>query len=1196
MLKHILAFEIRYWLRSWMLWIFLLIMTALFFFATATDYVTLGEALSNTYRNSPYNIENFYSFSAFFMMLMAVAFVNSAAARDFSYNTYQIVFSAPLKKFDFLLGRFLGAVLVSTIPMLGVSIGILLAKHMPWIEPDRWEPVVWKAHLDGILVLALPNAFIMAAILFAVAVLARNEIVSFIAALLFLAGYGVSDALLQNVERQKLGALLDPFGIRCYAYVTRYWTVAEKNTLAAGYSGYLLWNRLLWMAVALAIFILAYWRFSFAERKKKSRAQKESRERRRVAEALPAVSFQDAPWRKYCASVRIHFFGVIKSTVFVVIVLAALLNCIPAVALNANEGYGNSSFPVTLWILQIIAGTLYMFIVAIITYYAGNLVWKDRDTRMDEIADSLPAPEWVSYASRLTALIGVVLLVQLAVFACGIIVQASSHFYRFQFGLYVEELLLRDLSLFVMLAVLAFFFHVVSPNKYVGYFLYIVFLVANVFAWTPLNVASNLPKFANRPRIIYSDFFADAPFRLAWRWFSLYWLLCCALLYVLTVMFWPRGKDTRWKERTGIARLRFAGVWPILAVLGCLTFTSVGGWAYYNTKVVNKIEGPKDMLHNQADYEKAYKQFDKKEMPRVRDVKYNIEIYPEQRQMVLTADAAIQNPYTHPLDEIHFTLNRLYDSQIQIPGATLAKDDKRLNYQIYRFSPPLPAGESRTVHAIVKTHTRGFENEIGDTTVVQNGTFFNNTVAPIIGYSAQNEITDPNDRKKYGLGEQELMPPLERNCTADCMETYLGGRADWVNVETTISTSTDQIAVAPGSLVREWREGDRRYFQYNLDHPSLGFYSFISATYEVAREQWNGINLEVYYIKEHPWNVPRMMNSMKKSLDYFTRNFGPYYHKEARIIEFPRVATFAQAFPGTMPYSESIGFIANLNHPDDIDMVFYIVAHEMAHQWWAHQVIGANMQGATLLSETMAQYSALMVMEHEYGRDMMRKFLRYEMDRYLSSRGKERQKERPLLTVEAQQGYVHYRKGSLALYYLKEMIGEEAVNRVLHQLVQQYGYAQAPYPTAYALVDGLREQTPPDLQYLIKDLFEDITIFSNRTLEATAHKRADGKYDVTIDIETRKFKADAKGNETEVPVNDWIEIGAFAKPEKDKKYGKTLYRERVHLTGSKSTHTFTVEELPYQAGIDPFLLLIDRIPDDNAKQVTLTTSMTTATK
>jgi ABC-2 type transport system permease protein len=431
------------------------------------------------------------------------------------------------------------------------------------------------------------------------------------------------------------------------------------------------------------------------------------------------------------------------------------------------------------------------------------------------------------------------------------------------------------------------------------------------------------------------------------------------------------------------------------------------------------------------------------------------------------------------------------------------------------------------------------------------------------------------------------MPRLERHCTADCMENYIGGHTDWVDMETVISTSAGQTAVAPGSLVRQWQENGRNFYDYKFDHQSLAFGSFISARYEVAREEWQGIKIEVYYIKEHPWNVGRMLKSIEKSLDYYTKNFGPYYHKEARIIEFPRVAQFAQAFPGTMPYSESIGFIANLDKPDDIDMVYYVVAHEMGHQWWAHQVIGANMEGATLLSETMAQYSALMVMEKEYGRDIMRKFLRYEMDNYLSSRGRERQKERPLLTVEADQGYVHYRKGSVVLYYLKEMIGEEAVNRALRGLVEKYAYAQPPYPTSWDLVDALGEQTPPQYRYLLKDLFEDITIFSNRTTDASAVKRADGKYDVTIKIETHKYKADPKGNETEVPVDDWIDIGAFAKPEKKKKYGKTLYRQRIHLTGANSTETFTVDEAPEQAGVDPFLLLIDRLPDDNVKKVSI---------
>jgi len=387
--------------------------------------------------------------------------------------------------------------------------------------------------------------------------------------------------------------------------------------------------------------------------------------------------------------------------------------------------------------------------------------------------------------------------------------------------------------------------------------------------------------------------------------------------------------------------------------------------------------------------------------------------------------------------------------------------------------------------------------------------------------------------------------------------------------------------------VREWQENGRRYFEYKLDRQSLNFYSFMSARYEVAREEWNGIKLEVYYDRQHPWNVPRMMNSLKRSLDYYTKNFGPYYHKEARIIEFPRVARFAQAFPGTMPYSEAIGFIANINKPDDIDFVFYVVAHEMGHQWWAHQVIGANMEGATLLSETLAQYSALMVMEKEYGRDTMRKFLKYEMDNYLRSRGAERLKERPLLTVEANQGYIHYRKGSVVLYYLKEMIGEEAVNRALRNVIQQYAYAQPPYPTSHALVDALQEQTPPQLQYLIKDLFEDITVFSNRTLDATAHARADGKFDVTIKVEAHKYKADAKGNETEVPINDYIDIGAFARPGKGKKYGDTLYREREHITQTSSTFTFVTASLPEKAGIDPFAMLIDRVPDDNTKTVSV---------
>ncbi len=243
------------------------------------------------------------------------------------------------------------------------------------------------------------------------------------------------------------------------------------------------------------------------------------------------------------------------------------------------------------------------------------------------------------------------------------------------------------------------------------------------------------------------------------------------------------------------------------------------------------------------------------------------------------------------------------------------------------------------------------------------------------------------------------------------------------------------------------------------------------------------------------------------------------------------------------------------------------------------------MQGATLLSETMAQYTALMIMKKEYGPDMMHKFLRYEMDSYLRARGAERMKERPLISVNPDQGYIHYRKGSVALYYLSEMIGEQRINAALKEIIELYAYQGPPYPNSYALVDRLKKQTPPELQYLIKDLFEEITLFENRTLEATVKKLDTGKFRVSLEVECSKWKADEKGAETEVEMDDWLEVGAFAKPEGKNRYGRLLHRERIQMKGGKRTVSFELEESPYEAGVDPRNFLIDRMPDDNMKRV-----------
>jgi ABC-2 type transport system permease protein len=1188
MLLQILRFETRYWLRGIMVWVFFIILATMFMAATSSDKITVGGALENTNRNAPFVIQNFYAIAGIFGLLMTTAFVNSAAARDFAQNTWQMVFSTPLKRSDFLLGRFLGATIVSVIPILGVSFGILIARYMPWADADRFGPVVWNAHLQSILVFAIPNTVFVAAVIFAVAALTRSTITSFIAALVLLVGYAVSDAFLSDIRNETIGALTDPFGARAFGLMTKYWTVADRNKLSIGWEGLLLWNRLLWLAVSGVIFGFAYNRFSFSERNKKNKRAGNADVAMVVPVAWPSVRpshAASAAFRQYAGSVGTEFFGVVKSTSFIVILIAALLNLIPSLIYSASEGYGNQSFPVTYWVCDIIAGTLYLFLVGMVTYYAGVLVWKERDAGMAEICDAMPNPGWTAFASKFTALLGIVLMVLAVAVISGVATQAAHGYSRFQFGLYVKSIFVVDFSLFFFLSLLAFFIHVLSSNKYVGYFAYVAFLIVNALIWIPLDISSRLVRYGSRPGMTYSDSFHFEPFVASWTWFTIYWLAFSALLAIATTLFWPRGKETSISKRWIVARHQLSGEWRWVTLLAFIVFAATGGWVFYNTKIVNEIITPKVQERRRAEYEKTYKKYEGIPQPRIQDVHYKIDLFPETRNMVLHGDQVIQNKTTQSISEIHILVNPDFDTDVQLDGATLSSDDRRLFYRIYKLAQPMAPGESRPMKFTVRSHVHGIENDVSHLELVQNGTFFNNFVAPQIGYQPAGELTDKNDRKKNGLKEKDLMPALERNCDEHCRNTYISNNSDWVNVDTVISTSPDQIAVAPGSLEREWTENGRRYFHYTLDHFSLNFYSFISARYEVAREEWNGIKIEVYYDKEHAWNVPKMLKSVHKSLEYYISNFGPYAHEEARIIEFPRVARFAQAFPGTMPYSEAIGFIANLSKPDDIDMVYYVVAHEMGHQWWAHQVVGANMQGATLLSETMAQYSALMVMEHEYGRDMMRKFLEYEMDNYLKNRGRETLKERPLLTVEADQGYVHYRKGSVVMYYLKERIGEEAINRALRKIVAKFAYAQPPYPTSHDLVDALREETPEQYRYLIKDLFEDITLFSNRTLSAQSVKQADGKYQVTIEVESKKFKADDQGNETEVPVNDWIEIGALAKAEKNHRYGNVLYRQVVKITGGKQTFRFVLAEKPYEAGIDPMQMLIDRVPSDNLKRL-----------
>ena len=1189
-------FEMRFWLRGWMIYIFLGIVALLFGFATGSDNVQVGAAIGNTFRNAPFVIMQYYIAAGLLVALMVVAVYDSAASRDFATKFSDVLFSKPINKWNYLIGRFCAATLISLIPTMGISIGMIVAGWMPGIDTERWGPIRWDAHALGMLTFAIPNTLLVGAIVFAIAAWTRNTLYSFLGVLLLMVAYGVSQSLVSDISNEFLAMMIDPLGGTAYSIPTKYWTVDQRNSWCLPLSVPLIINRVIWLAVGILTFILAGLSFSFNTGNIRRRSSK-----KRVVPAFVEPHAPITEWPKikpqpnwlsqFRSCVWLDVVAVMRTPAFIVVLLAAMLNTTISLFTGATEGYGLSSFPVTYKMIDLVRGSLFGFLVPVLIYFTGVVMWRDRDCKIQEIVGATPVGNSVMIVSRLVSLLTVVLSILVVTILLSCSVQLFYEYSRLQPKLYVLELIVIESLRFGFLIVLAMLAHTFSPNKYVGYFAFVVILILNAFIWQWFRIDTLLVRFGRIPGYTYSDMFGFAPYTTGLIAYSLYWIAGAAVVLWICSIALHRGVPKSIRSRVAEGWQTASRGSKIFAMIALSAMLLQGGWLVYNTQFLNTFVGSVEQEKRQVRYENQYAQYENAPQPRVTAIRYAIDIYPDTRNMRMQATQKIVNKSEAPIDKLIVNLAPTYKTTLDIPGASLELDDEQLACQTYRLEPALAPGESLDMSFVVVSETRGIENQVSNSELLQNGTFFNNSIAPHFGYDANRRIMDPNRRKKNKLEPAESVPKLDRDCGIACQNHYVALDADWVDVETVISTSADQIAVAPGSLLEKWTKDGRNFFRYKLDHPSLNFYSFISARYDVERSKMGDVDVEVYYHPEHAWNVPRMSASIKAALEYCGNQFGPYKHKQARIIEFPRIASFAQAFPGTMPYSESIGFIAKLDRPDDIDMVYYVVAHEMAHQWWAHQVIGARMQGATLLSETLAQYTALMIMRREYGPDMMHKFLKYEMDSYLRARGTERLKERPLISVDPSQGYIHYRKGSVALYYLAEMIGEQRINSALKEIVEAYAYQGPPYPTSHVLVDRLRQQTPAELQYLIKDLFEDITIFANRTIEAKATEQPDGKYLVNIEVECSKFKSDEKGLETECDMDDWLEIGAYAKPEGKNRYGTLLHKERVQLKSGKHKLEFTVDSLPYQAGIDPRNFLIDRIPDDNLKRISVGTTI-----
>jgi ABC-2 type transport system permease protein len=1223
MLWEFFTFEMRFRIKSVSTYVYFAIWFAFAFLSVASEsFGPVGNSNGKVLLNGPWaNSYNDLGSSLFGVIIIAAIF-GTSILRDFQRDTFQILFTKPVSKFAYLGGRWAGSFVTTVFAFSGMLFGTYFGTLAPWADHARIGANHFSWYVHPFLSIVVVQIFFLGSLFFTAAALTRKIFIVYLQGvalfMFYIIGITVFSAT-RSLEHFWSG-ILDPIGLILFDDITRYWTVVEKNTLLLPWDfsgnapGVFLYNRLLWAGVGfLSLGLL--WRFfpmsvealtARSQGKRAARARMQEAEEVRpvrslVAARLPRVHQifgAGTSLAQYVALTRLRIRNITREIPF-----WAIVGLLIVFAVNnghfAGQVGGSDVWPVTYLMVQAVEGSAILFFFIVATLYAAELIWRERDTHFDGIHDALPMSETTDWLSKLTAIVLVEFVLLAVTMLVGIVMQTIAGYYRYELLQYFKELYLVTFPQVLAFAFFALFVQTLVSNKFVGHGIVLgVFVLQPIlynFGWeNSLYLPGSIPAYT------YSDMNGYGHFVPALFWSNVYWLSVFGFFAVVSIAFARRGADDSLRSRARLALRRAPRLAPV-AVLILLCAVGSGMWYYYNAHVLNEYLTARDRRDIQAAYERDFKKYELLPQPKVTAVEAAINIYPERRSFDGTGRYTLQNKSTGPISQIHLTDGNQSVSNVQFdrPCHLVSRAARDL-YAIYALEQPLAPGDVLTLTFSVGHTTHGFRdgNELAQ--FAYNGTFFDAGYFPGIGYDAGGEIADPRRRR------EEKLPALEEMAARgepvhERLNLFVPS-SDWITYRTVVSTSADQIAIAPGYLQREWRENGRHFYEYSMGSTHIAdFFAYLSARYTTRKEVYTGsngpVNLEVYYDPAHTYDLDDMLASSRAGLDYYQAHFSPYQFTQYRIMEFPRYRNFAQSFPNTIPYSEGIGFIGRMVHKDDIDLTYFVTAHELGHQWWGHQLIGGLVQGSNMMSETLAQYSAYMVMQQKYGKDYMRKVLRHFLDRYLRGRAGEVRHEPPLALVQ-REGYVWYEKGGQIMYTLADYIGEDKIDNALHNFLMQYRYANAtnqvdaadnshnaadqPYPDTRMLVDALMAQTPEEYRYLVDDGFNRIVLYDNKAISATSEKTPDGKYKVTLTVQARKVQADGNGVESPMPMADYIDIGVFNGPKDDE---KPLYMKREKLTQEHQTFSIVVDKQPTRAGIDPYNKLIDRIADDNVIDV-----------
>ncbi|WP_337044621.1 M1 family aminopeptidase [Emticicia sp. 17c] len=1197
--REIFRFEFNYQLRRPSVWLYFFILLAFAFLLMRVAAPTDG-----SYMNAPAQVALLSVFANLVWLLMAASITGDAAARDIQTRMYPLIYTTPVSKAAYLFGRFFSAFMLHAIVQLAVPLGILLAVFMINTSAGAIETFRLSTYLSVYVFISLPVIFVATAVQFTVAVLNGRTIASYAASILLLfVSQFIGPMVAHFSGKWEIAKLIDLIGIVSLAREMETWTPIQKNTRLVTADSTFLLNRVLWMGVALGWLAFAYLRFQLRQpypnnwlsrliKGRKTTSSLPKQVTNKFPDAwLPHSSFVPAfnrtfgfytHVRQILAIAQASFSQIAKS--FAGLTIIALYGLITVVfGATIMQHIDVPLLPTTSQVINLITSpvssvkTPLVIVPVLLVFYAGELVWREREARINELTDTTPVTEWSLFLGKLLGLGLIIIVWMLTLMLAGILLQLGLGYHNFEIPVYLQTLLGFQFIEYLLFACLVLAIHVCINHKYIGHLL--AFGVLGLIAFAPkIGVHHKLLIFGASPAWSYTDIQGFGESVTPWLWFKAYWTGWSLLIIVVASLLWSRGKEEGFIRRLQQAKARFTRATRIVALMAAIFVVASGGYIFYNTNLLNDYQVVSDNKARLGAYEKLYGKYRYIPQPRITGTNLYVDVYPEEERVIIRGTYSLVNYTNTPIDTIHLAVASGVKTKVINfnKPARFILEDAQLGHNSYRLEQPLQPSDSINLNFEVYYQQKGFTNNGVNTAVGKNYTYFTSKDwLPAIGYQPIRELTNARDRQQYGLPPHPAIPALEDK------NARLGRPdAERINFNAVVSTTKNQTAVLPGKLQRKWTIGERQYFHYKTDIPIPNDYALFSANYGIYKAQWKGIEIEIFHHPSHTANLSRMVRGIQAALNYGASHFGSYPYKYLRLIERSSQHIGLHAEATTIDYTEGFSYLNIDNKQKGTDLVFAVVAHEVAHQWWGNQLIPARVEGSPLISEGLAVYTEMQVVEETYGQDQLNRLLTtlrkmYEMPHTRASV--------PLL--RASDSFLAYRKGPFALYAMSKYIGKQQMNVALRSFFNKYGGGEPPLPTTLDLYHELKIVTPDSLQTLLHDFFEVNTFWQFKIEQAKAIQTPKGNWQVILDIEVQKQVVHQNGKETVLPMHDWVEIGAFSGSGHETKSMNPIYLQKHQIGSGKQKLIFTVPHKPTRVGVDPHYLLTDPTQQDNSRVI-----------